>query len=753
MSTLNTTPESALVLRLTGSESAENAEALARTLRSARIEPRVVSYWPDREEAKARGVGSDEVLLSGGIDSAERLSAFQFRRRFGLELDLIDAAAHLIASGGVRTDEILTESPWNQHLRGVGAAVSELLDGLNPDVVFVPHGAEVVSRIVSAIVAHRGIRHLFWESPFFPGYHFVDPKAPHFFRGACRIDLTHATTSPTHSELSRTAAYVSKWQAERLSKYGQETPGKLAARLGNWVARSDRKVLFIPGQVTSDANVVVGLGEHTDLQSIYRLVLEELPEGWRAIFKPHPKSPSPSDVRDFPEGVFWAEGVSIHDLFLVADAVAVHSSNVGLEALMAGLPVLTWGNPVYGGKGVTTDLPDPRDLRTTLMSDALSLPDPDAVRRLVHHILNEGLVQEGDGDTLRARIAEARTTRSPARLSWYGRPVQALAESARALDGQLQRNKPMAQALESMREPARANLGDKLEERLLAHAFGGPVSVDRLPGFRGPRADLEAALTGALGLEVIECFQELQNSVNPELAFREMAQSVNARTAVAFSAFAPATKEDAIQCIGADDVAYLAAGQEPLVQADTFGLDGTQLTAAIGEAPLMLVLLRDPSLPRLSAAQRSNILNTRFAFRPCSVPPDLFLYSGSVEHQQDVGLARIDLGKRTRHVVFGPMIPLPTGRWEAAFQIEFERFPRLLNRLLRRKRVVTLEVNEVHAGVLARETITTETESNAVVLQFSTRSDALYEFRVLAHSGKENAVIRFGGVGITEATG
>lgn len=50
-----------------------------------------------------------------------------------------------------------------------------------------------------------------------------------------------------------------------------------------------------------------------------------------------------------------APRTSSHELTRRAEAVAVISSTVGLEALLRGRPVLTLGEPFYSGYGVTLD--------------------------------------------------------------------------------------------------------------------------------------------------------------------------------------------------------------------------------------------------------------------------------------------------------------------------------------------------------------------------------------------------------------
>ena len=84
-------------------------------------------------------------------------------------------------------------------------------------------------------------------------------------------------------------------------------------------------------------------------------------------------------------------GTSTHELIQRAEAVAVISSTVGLEALLYEKPVLTLGQPFYSGYGVTLDVDSFAELREKVPELLRFRPDPELIRRFLHAAMRECL--------------------------------------------------------------------------------------------------------------------------------------------------------------------------------------------------------------------------------------------------------------------------------------------------------------------------------------------------------------------------
>lgn len=603
----------ALIFRMTGEESAGNAAALAQTLRGAGYLPTTVPFWSDADHAAHDPVAP--VLLDGGFDFAPRLSAFAFAEHYGASPDLIELSAHNLVIGDARIDNMLTESVWSQQLRGVAGRAVEVMRALSPQVVFVPHGAEVVSRLLAVVTTHLGIPYLYWESAFFPGYHFVDPDAPHFFKGASRIDRTWppegaAGVDPAIAE--RGARFIAQVRAERVTKYRQETDAAELAALKDWLALRPGPVLFVPGQIAFDATIAVSLRDYPDLATLYRAAFRSLPPHWRVIFKPHPRGPEAERSPDVPSHVRVVRHIAIHDLFPLADAVGLHSSNVGLEALMAGLPVIAWGDPYYGRKGLTLDIADGADLGRCLAGAGPARPDPRQVAALVGHVLENGLVRHGDAAALAVRIAEATAAPPPPRSPWYGASIRRLLAIGERLEARLKANRGMAAALRGLSVEDRLALEQRFGARALqrqcrrAGRLGLEGWARRLLLARLFRARLKAPIRfDAVDLETMH---------EPLAALAAVAERARRGGRLVLLRHRPASAT-VIQRFAPRQMVELFARVAPDLGVEVFGWSALGPTAEVPEDGPALLLLRPAGAPALS-------IEDRLALTRRSAPPE-----------------------------------------------------------------------------------------------------------------------------------
>ncbi len=362
-------PHTIALFRFPGQESADNARRLASTAKAAGYKVAVFGFWPDGYDVS----DNDHFLLEENLGSAPRMSAWAFRDKHGFEVDTLSLAAHTFATEALSPELILAESVWHQRLRGFADVVIEALIQLRPSHVFVPHGAEVLSRLINAVAARMQYPLLFWESGFLPGHLYLDHRAPHFFRGLCSADVT--APSPTAEAFGASLKHL--WLNSGHSKYAQS--GHDDEAFSHWLRASSDKLLFIPAQVPTDANVVTALHRHEDLLALYRDMIANAPDGWRIAFKPHPKAEVDWSSLANENARLFIGDISIRHAITAADAVLAHSSNAGLEALMLGKPVLTTGSPIYNALGLTQSLATGPDL-----SGALTAVRPAPLRRSIH---------------------------------------------------------------------------------------------------------------------------------------------------------------------------------------------------------------------------------------------------------------------------------------------------------------------------------------------------------------------------------
>jgi capsular polysaccharide export protein len=193
---------------------------------------------------------------------------------------------------------------------------------------------------------------------------YYDPAAP-----SALEDLLACAEFPPEL-LARAAALRQAIVGRGVTKYNlagtapsvQAPPGKLR--------------LLVPGQVEDDASVRLGGGAIQSNLALLRRVRAACPDAF-IIYKPHPDLEA-----GFRKGHVAADALAavadqvvsrapLTGLLGQVDAVHTLTSLSGFEALLRGVPVVTWGQPFYAGWGLTEDRNPPPRRGRRLELDAL----------------------------------------------------------------------------------------------------------------------------------------------------------------------------------------------------------------------------------------------------------------------------------------------------------------------------------------------------------------------------------------------
>jgi hypothetical protein len=152
----------------------------------------------------------------------------------------------------------------------------------------------------------------------------------------------------------------------------------------------ERPFVYFPLHVTDDYKIRKVIPHCEDQASLVEQVADALPPGHDLVLKEHPMSVGRNSLallrrlRSRPNVRIVKPTVSSHELIKRAEAVAVISSTVGLEAFLYEKPVLTLGQPFYSGYGVTLDVDSFRELRAKVPELLRFRPDPEQIRRFLH---------------------------------------------------------------------------------------------------------------------------------------------------------------------------------------------------------------------------------------------------------------------------------------------------------------------------------------------------------------------------------
>ena len=170
----------------------------------------------------------------------------------------------------------------------------------------------------------------------------------------------------------------------------RERARSIAAKRLYQPLREGRPFVYFPLHVTDDYKIKRVIPHCVDQASIIEQVADALPQGYDIVLKEHPMSVGRNGLellkrlRRIPNARLVDPYTSSHDLIKAAQAIVVISSTVGLEALMYDKPVLTMGQPFYGGYGVTVDIDSFREIRDKVPAVLEFEPDPERILQFLH---------------------------------------------------------------------------------------------------------------------------------------------------------------------------------------------------------------------------------------------------------------------------------------------------------------------------------------------------------------------------------
>ncbi len=171
-----------------------------------------------------------------------------------------------------------------------------------------------------------------------------------------RLEYLLQNRDCTTSEIKRAESLIELLLENRISKYTSAEAG-----LTDISFYAGKRVLLVIGQVEGDASLRYGsVGVDSNfklLQSVRAANPEAL-----IVYKPHPdvvsgnRSDGIANYRDIADYCDHVEtGLSIEITLNLCEQVHTMTSLAGLEALLCGKDVVTYGRPFYAGWGLTTD--------------------------------------------------------------------------------------------------------------------------------------------------------------------------------------------------------------------------------------------------------------------------------------------------------------------------------------------------------------------------------------------------------------
>ena len=274
------------------------------------------------------------------------------------------------ASFAENAHDVLCEAGWNARIlrRPMWELTPALADAYGADVVLVPHRE----------------RHQFASRT--PALFWMQSPLPHLFTVDRQGWGAGASGYPFEGQGEESGAFASLAECSdaNQSKFDQP-PRQSREALG-----LPAKYIFCPCQIPHDET----LRFHSDVgmaELVQALAEWAQKSGTNVVFKPHPANRAAmSPLHEAaPEGehVHWIDA-SIHDLIAHSTAVYTVNSGVGLEAILHGKPVVTFGRADYDAVTVKGETGELSHLWRIVNSDQLAGIRAEAYRRFADWYVN-----------------------------------------------------------------------------------------------------------------------------------------------------------------------------------------------------------------------------------------------------------------------------------------------------------------------------------------------------------------------------
>ena len=201
------------------------------------------------------------------------------------------------------------------------------------------------------------IRSVSLGSDLTKAYSLVVDSRGIYFDPTQESDLEHLLNTYVFDEemLERSKKLQTYLVTNKISKYNNHQDKKID--LPN--LKPSQTIVLVPGQVSDDASIVYGAKGMSNLEQLVK-TREAVPNAY-IIYKPHPDVLAGNRKGHIETAVAkqYADvvisHVSLDSVLELADEVHTMTSLVGIEALIRGKKVHTYGLPFYAGWGLTHD--------------------------------------------------------------------------------------------------------------------------------------------------------------------------------------------------------------------------------------------------------------------------------------------------------------------------------------------------------------------------------------------------------------
>lgn len=225
-----------------------------------------------------------------------------------------------------------------------------LLKLIQPDVIIVWNGLISQRGIYVKAGEYLQIPVLYAEKGMLPGSWYIDPRGINARSSIAAGEFKAETGSQNVKRMKEKIQAISQTGSSAWEQPERESPAALKKKLG---ITGSQKVVFFPGQVDDDSNIILFSPHFEDTLEALKFLAHGLPaEEFFILAKPHPKGRLTE--KDF-NRVLGEHGKAVLDLNIIdgieiADCIVSINSTVVFEAALRKKPVLQLGEGVLSQK-------------------------------------------------------------------------------------------------------------------------------------------------------------------------------------------------------------------------------------------------------------------------------------------------------------------------------------------------------------------------------------------------------------------
>ncbi len=227
-------------------------------------------------------------------------------------------------------------------------------DYIEPDLVILWNGITDIRGVICEYLKQKNKKFFYAEKGLLPNTFYIDPKG---ILADSVIDKSFISAySVSEAKLKDTERYIRNIIS--VGESGWEQPSRKSVSeikrlLGITI---HDKVIFFPGQVDSDVNII-RYSPFNKVVEALQLLLERIPPNLKVVFKVHPKADKKqlihvNKLKEYHNNLILVDDINIYDLLEISDITVSINSTVALESLFSRKKAFLLGDSLLVNAGV-----------------------------------------------------------------------------------------------------------------------------------------------------------------------------------------------------------------------------------------------------------------------------------------------------------------------------------------------------------------------------------------------------------------